>query len=184
MIGVLNDNISWMAYNTLLAVIPVFLGWLLYYIKSALFKAVLFIAWLLFVPNTIYLFTDIIHLNNDLRLVGFWGGLLVIAQYFLLLAAGFLTFIVSLYPVEKLLRVPSYIIGLNFLIGFGMVLGRVYRFNSWDVIWGLEDIILTMGNLILSPKMLSLALLFGLFANFLYFLFRKEVVRYIDRVKT
>lgn len=174
-----------MTFNILLALIPVLLGWLIYYIKSKYVKAVLFVAWVLFVPNTIYIFTDIIHLIKDIRRVDMLGFVVILLQYSTLLIAGFLTFIFSLYPIERMLRkknkkrherrANNLLIGINFLIGFGIVLGRVYRLNSWDIFGETERLIYATVQVLSSPSMIMLVILFGLFANLVYFLFKARV---------
>jgi len=174
-----------MTYNILLALIPVFLGWLIYYVKSKYIKVILFIAWVLFVPNTIYIFTDIIHLIKDMRQVDALGAVIILLQYSALLITGFLTFIFSLYPIERVLskknkkkkkrNVYNFLIGINFLIGFGIVLGRVYRLNSWDIFGETERLTYASLQVLSSPSMLLLVILFGLFANLVYFLFKARV---------
>ncbi len=171
-----------MVYNILLALIPVLLVRLFYKAKNPFMKVIFFAGWLFFIPNTIYLFTDILHLMDQINEVDYFGAAVLTAQYAVLFIAGFLTYILSMYPVEKKLKLsPSIIAGINFLIGFGVVLGRVYRLNSWDIIIEIENVIRTAVQIISSPEMILLAILFGLFANFMYFLFRKKVVKYASK---
>lgn len=176
MLNLLLDNIDWMTFNILLALIPVLLGWMFYVVKPKILKALLFIFWLLFVPNTFYIFIDITHLSRDLRLVDGLGSILIIIQYTLLMIAGLLTFILSLYPVDKIIKSPRFIIFINFLIGFGMVLGRVHRLNSWDVLFSIGNVARAAVEVFLSSKMLLLAILFGIFANIIYFLSKKKPI--------
>lgn len=145
---------------------------------------ILFLGWLFFIPNTIYLFTDILHFMDQINEVDYFGAIILTAQYAILFIAGLLTYILSMYPIENKLRLsPSMIIGINFLIGFGVVLGRVYRLNSWDIITEIESVINTILQVISSPEMVLLAILFGLFANFMYFLFRKMIIKYVSKIK-
>ncbi len=179
MYEILNHNFTWMTFNILLALIPVFLGWLFYTEKNKILKIFIFIAWLLFVPNTIYVFTDILHFIRIIDKVTPFLAVIIVFQYTVLFIVGFITYIFSLYPIEKMLRHPGLIIGINFLIGFGIVLGRVHRVNSWDMIVSLEKVGSAAIEILTSPSMISLTILFGLFANFLYFLFKKQTVKYI-----
>lgn len=181
---IINENFSWMAYNILLAFIPVLLAQLFLEIKNPIMKAIIFIGWFFFVPNTIYLFTDILHFLRQIDGLNFFDTLVLMTQYAVLIIAGFLTYILSMYPIEKKLKLShSVIIIINLLIGFGVVLGRVYRLNSWDVIIALEKVIYTTIQTITSPEMVLLAVLFGLFANFMYFLFRRKTVKYVFKLK-
>lgn len=172
MLDIFYENYLWMTYNILLALIPVLLGWLVFEAKNKSLKIILFAAWLLFVPNTIYIFTDILHLPGDIYHVGLFGGILLILQYTILLITGFFAFIYSLYPVDKVFKSAKFIIILNFLIGFGVVLGRVHRLNSWDAVVSFGKLIRAATDVIRSFDMIALSILFGLLANFIYFLYR------------
>lgn len=195
---ILAKNTPWMLYNLSLAVIPVFLGWWMLYVKNSLMKLVLFGVWLSFVPNTIYIFTDIIHILKDAARVNSFFELFVISmQYTGLLTAGFITYILALYPVDRLIRAITQgknkkhkkheksrlnvIIILNFLIGVGIVLGRVYRLNSWDILMEIEKVIVSTLSLFTTPSMIVLSLFFGIVANFVYFGFKKKIVNLILR---
>ncbi len=106
-----------------------------------------------------------------------------------LLFAGFLTYILSLYPIEKMLtkkykksreiNVTTLIIGINFIIGIGVVLGRIYRLNTWDMIVNVKTVASAIIEIMSTPALLTITILLGLFANFLYFLFKKNTIKYI-----
>jgi uncharacterized membrane protein len=100
---------------------------------------------------------------------------------------GLLTFIVALYPFERLLRKgknnrkswhAGIIIGLNFLVGLGIVLGRVHRLNSWDFVVEIDTVISSIIETLTTPHLLLLVLLFGIFSNFTYFLFKDQIAKY------
>jgi len=94
-------------------------------------------AWLVFLPNAHYIFTDLIHLTNRLYF-SFWVDLAIILSCaFTGLVLGF----VSLYLMQSLVtqcygRVVGWVFvaGVAGLSSFGIYLGRFLRFNSWDVI--------------------------------------------------
>src|SRR5688500_5180777 len=71
--GILMHNISWMAFNIALALIPVILGLLMFYIKWKPLRLLISIIWLSFLPNTLYLLTDLMHISNDWEKVGYIG---------------------------------------------------------------------------------------------------------------
>jgi uncharacterized membrane protein len=184
---IIAHNVSWMMYNSLLAVIPVLLGWYLYSAKSKGVQGVLFVVWLLFLPNTVYIFTDIIHFFRHIRLVPFPETIFLMLQYIVFFVVGLLTFIVALYPFERLLRKgknnrkswhAGIIIGLNFLVGLGIVLGRVHRLNSWDFVVEIDTVISSIIETLTTPHLLLLVLLFGIFSNFTYFLFKDQIAKY------
>ena len=95
------------------------------------------VGWLIFFPNAPYIFTDLIHLSSRYR-GHFWTELVLI-----LLCAwtGLLVGFVSLYLMHGVVArrlgklggwvFIAWIAGLS---GCGIYLGRVLRWNSWDVL--------------------------------------------------
>ena len=93
--------------------------------------------WLLFIPNTFYILTDFTHVHfksvfqfgldilifTSFSLAGFYAGLLSFNQIHQLTIAKYGRKIGNLF-----------IIFISFLSAFGIYLGRVLRFNSWDII--------------------------------------------------
>lgn len=180
--SIFGGNFPWMIYNILLAIIPVLLARVFYKVRKPFLKVIFFVVWLFFIPNTIYLFTDVLHFMDQINGLDYFGSLVLAAQYAGLFIAGFLTYILSMYPIERKLRLSTaMIVGINFIIGFGVVIGRVHRLNSWDVIFQAEKVFNAALETTTSFDMFALAILFGLFANFMYFLFRKKVVKYVSK---
>ena len=95
------------------------------------------LAWLLFFPNAPYIFTDVIHVFRG-SFSHFWSDLTLIYIFGLTgLVVGFL----SLYVMHSLARRTwgqwrgwLFVLVVCALSGFGIYLGRVLRFNSWDVL--------------------------------------------------
>ncbi|HUQ85895.1 MAG TPA: DUF1361 domain-containing protein [Candidatus Limnocylindrales bacterium] len=181
-------NFVWMSFNIFLAILPIVLGWIFLFTKNKYLKTIIGFFWLIFLPNSIYLFTDLINLMRQWILVGPFERLVFIFQYSVLIIVGFVTSILALYPLEKFLNTldwvkknggtDRYLIVLNFIIGFGITLGRTERVNSWEIIADPISIVYSTFNIITKPELIILTILFGLFANFFYFLFRKSVVNY------
>ncbi|MDB6066110.1 MAG: hypothetical protein JWR26_2318 [Pedosphaera sp.] len=93
--------------------------------------------WLLFFPNAPYIFTDLIHLNTWFR-DHYWVDLTLIL---LVALTGFLLGFISLYLMQSMVadrvgRAASwlFILVVAGLSGFGIYLGRILRWNSWDVL--------------------------------------------------
>jgi uncharacterized membrane protein len=92
--------------------------------------------WLLFFPNAPYIVTD-------LKYVGGSGGVPVLYDVLLLSAAawtGLLLGLTSLFLVHAVARrllgaanAWALVVGVLALSSFGIYLGRVQRWNSWDV---------------------------------------------------
>lgn len=128
--------------------------------------------WLLFLPNSFYILTDFEHLSR-FPTVPFWFDLILLSSFAI---TGIFTGLLSLLQVEKIisshfspkLKVP-FIAGILYLSGFGVYLGRYYRFNSWDVLN--EPIALLNGIIkgLTTADAQNFTLGFGTFLLVLYF---------------
>ncbi len=183
---ILNYNAFWMTLNVSLALIAVVFGWLMYLTKNSLIKILLFGFWLLFIPNTIYILTDVMHIPKQLSaLPGIIEKLLLLFQYTLLLIIAVMSFVIALYPLEKLIILhkstrkyaPVLIFLVNFIIAFGVVMGRMQRTNSWEVFTNLQKVIYDTIYVLTSTQQLLFVLFFGVLGNVLYFLLRKKVLQ-------
>jgi uncharacterized membrane protein len=110
--------------------------------------------WLLFLPNAPYILTDLVHLNSD-GSKQYWydlGMLLSCAGTGLLLGYS------SLFQVHKLLEERF---GTRFgwtaaavallASGYGVYLGRIQRWNSWDIITSPRDLFGAIAETALNP---------------------------------
>ncbi|MFI5148680.1 MAG: DUF1361 domain-containing protein [Bacteroidia bacterium] len=124
-----------------------FLAWLPYLISTAFaelpflhnrFKALLlFLCWLLFLPNSPYILTDLVHLTARQGIPIWFDALLIVMFAW----TGLLLGLKSIAIVHAYLRSSfSLFISrsmLAFVIlscSFGIYVGRVLRWNSWDLI--------------------------------------------------
>lgn len=174
-------NLSWMGFNILLALIPLIAGWLLIKTQQKVLKVVFALIWFIFLPNTLYILTDLLHIFRQWHRLHYPGQIALALQYTTLELIGITTFILALYPVEKMLLysrwpkkkalVPLVIIATNFFIGLGIVLGRVQRINSWDTFIDAPKVLGASLRTLSSGELLLLVLFFGLFANLCYFSF-------------
>ena len=181
---ILLNNISWMGWNVILALIPPIFGWLLFITRQKVLKVIFALIWFLFLPNTLYLITDLPHIIWQWHQMHHAGQIVLALQYITLVLIGLITFLLALYPVEKaLLRsswlkkkslVSLFIIMTNFLLGLGIVLGRVQRINSWDVIVDIPKVIGASLSIFNSLELILFVLFFGVFANVYYFIWRKS----------
>lgn len=179
-------NSIWMTYNLCLGLIAVIAGWLA--IKNPHFwlRIVLSSVWLLFMPNTLYILTDLIHLIKQLNMVGDGIKNLLVLQYELLILLAIMFFICGLYPFEefltKILKGRKYLIlGLiiiNFLIGFGVALGRIEGVNSWEVITYTKRVVEGGIRVVTSFRSIMLAIFFGILGNIIYFSLKTRVLKY------
>ncbi len=132
---------SFLAWNLFLAYIPFLLSnWLSRHVevlKNRIKLIFLVLLWLLFMPNSFYILTDLFHLQN----MGNghpWFDLTLILSF---AWNGILFGILSIRKMEMLLKAAKgkFISGLiifmvMWLNAFGIYLGRFLRFNSWDVL--------------------------------------------------
>jgi len=118
----------------------------------------LFGLWLLFLPNAPYLLTDFIHLRDNTT-AQIWFDTTLLAIYAL---TGYMLAIVSLAIMHRLVRDALgwgagwiFAIASLVLAGVGIHLGRVQRYNSWDVATHpralLEDILVPLVHPLMHP---------------------------------
>ncbi len=186
---VLSFNAQWMLWNAILAVLPVAFAYLYFKADHGFYKIVLAVLWLLFFPNALYIVSDMEHVIWQWPLASFGERLLLLVQYLHLEVIGLLAYICGMYAFEKELRhrfkkrhrkfVSTSIIALNFIIGFAIVMGKVERVNSWDVFSATDTVISAAFNVLSSDELTIVSIMFGLFGNFFYFLFRDPVIRFI-----
>lgn len=123
-----------------------FLGWIPFQLsitllqhgnKSRIYRYVLLTMWLLFFPNSLYIITDLIHLDESRGDAPVWYDAILLFTSSL---TGLVMAFISLYQVEIFLRsvvtkkhVNKLIIAAIFLGSFGVYVGRFLRWNSWDI---------------------------------------------------
>lgn len=167
--------LMFLIWNLFLAVIPFLLT---SYLKTRKlfenkFKNGLILSiWLLFLPNSFYIITDFVHLSLS-NSYTFWYDLLLISSYSTL---GFLLGIISLQDFENLLSdklnasICSFLVfGISILSGFGIYLGRILRYNSWDILKNPIALFTDLVEIFITMKSIGFSILFG---TFIYFIFR------------
>lgn len=127
---------AFLVWNLFLAFIPLMLSWYLKRNQHWALTAVMLFIWLLFLPNAPYLITDIIHLRPRHNIPLWFDGMLLFCFAF---AGNWM----GLRSMERWLSffrlsadsvyVVTGLFSLGGLVGFGIFLGRVLRFNSWDL---------------------------------------------------
>ena len=146
------------AWNLLLAWIPFALALVVYERARAGASTPLLLAlsllWLLFLPNAPYIVTDLKH-------VGVGGGVPVLYDVLLLSAAawtGLLLGLTSLFLMHGVARrligavnAWAFVVGVLALSSFGIYLGRVQRWNSWDVFVRPGSLLGQIGSGLLDP---------------------------------
>lgn len=180
------ENLSWMSFNLFLALLGVVFAWFFYYSRKPFFSFIFFILWVLFIPNTIYLITDLQHLPVQWIKVDLLPKLILLIEYIGLAIIGIITFIVSMYPVDKvfsefhLKKKPEakfmILVFVNLFISFALVLGKYQRTHSWYVFSDFPKVSSDVTIILKTPELLATVLFLGLVINLTYFGFKHIVL--------
>jgi uncharacterized membrane protein len=110
--------------------------------------------WLLFFPNSLYIFTDFIHLGKYPDLIHL--EIIVVSTMAIAgMIAGFasLELIQSYWARHYHAKKAWLLVSVSmFLWVFGVFIGRFQRFNSWDIVHDPLSIIREIGSLLLHPN--------------------------------
>lgn len=187
--GILAFNTVWMLWNIILACIGLLFGWLMVRSPSLKVKMVFGFFWLLFVPNAIYIVTDVIHIPVQVAKIDALLIIPLLLQYVILEIVGITTFVVSMYFFEVTLKLKQFrlsksfiillLIATNFVIGFGVVVGRVQRTNSWDVFLNPGRVIEDAYNIVINPNLFIFTIVMGILGNLVYFFLKNPVIHRI-----
>lgn len=178
------SNLEWMSFNVFLAMIAVVFGWLMKETHSRILKVLFGIIWIVFLPNTLYILTDVTHFFGDIYEVSGITDVLLIFQYITLFTIAITTYFAALYPGEKVL-IPKrnkklrtvFIIGINILIGYGVTLGRFERTNSWYIITRIPRVIHDGITVLMTPELLFLSAVFTTIGIVTYFVMRNLAIK-------
>lgn len=171
-----SDGLSYifLAWNLFLALIP---WWISNYLKqkeSLQLKYFPLIGmWLLFIPNSPYILTDLFHLRPRPYLP-LWFDLVLVLSFALI---GMIVFLKSLKDMLTLLK--GYVNPMLFtlvtpvifwLISFGLYLGRYLRFNSWNVVNHPFQLMRQSFDILFEKDTIGFTLIFSVFMWFLYYI--------------
>jgi uncharacterized membrane protein len=116
--------------------------------------ATLFICWLLFLPNSYYIITDLFHLRQHVS-IPLWYDLALIFSF---AWNGLLMGVLSVRQMEKMVEKKWniktgvwFLYPIMLLNAFGIYLGRYLRFNSWDVVTNPSNLIDEIKYLLVHP---------------------------------
>ncbi|HET9825734.1 MAG TPA: DUF1361 domain-containing protein [Chitinophagaceae bacterium] len=175
---------AFLAWNLFLAYIPLFLSnWLGKHpeVVSNKLKLVLAIAlWMLFMPNSFYIVTDLFHLQNGHNRNP-WFDLTLILSF---AWNGILYGIISIGKMEILLKktrgrvLSTFVICLvMWLNAVGVYIGRFLRFNSWDVVVNPVPLFDDLADMLSNPydykHAWAMSVCFSLFMIIMYYTTKK-----------
>lgn len=159
----LHDSMPWMTWNLFLALVPLGLSVWLFRLaptRSTVWWIGVF-AFIAFLPNAPYVVTDLIHLVHELRddrslLI---STLVVIPKYLLFVFVGFEAYVLSLINVGHYLKrqglgstILQVELALHGLSAIGVYLGRIERFNSWDLVTRPNHVIRSVAENLLDER--------------------------------
>jgi len=174
----------WLNWNLFLAFVPYLISrytmrrpeW----IENNLKFMLLFIVWLVFIPNSFYIITDLFHLGKRLP-VPLWFDLALILSF---VWNGLLLGILSVRQMEKIIEAKFnlrkewlFVYPLMLLTALGIYVGRYLRYNSWDIISNpfqlLSDLIYLVAHPIRNRFDWSMILCYSVFMTLLYLSIKK-----------
>ncbi len=174
-------------WNLFLAWIPLMLSTgLVYYLKQNRWVSwqgiTLTILWLLFLPNSFYLATDLIHLGT----VGSDTILYYVVLLFSFAVNGMILGYTSLYQVHKQLakRLRSnaahyWTAAILLLCSFAIYLGRYLRWSTWDIVANPAGVLFDVSDRVINPvshgQTFQITALFFVLLGSLYVLFWRMV---------
>ncbi len=159
-------------FSTILMIYPRLqqnkLGWVL-----------LISSWLLFFPNSLYILTDLFHLQIETEMPKWFDLCLILSFAWTGLMFGFM----SLWDIEKILGglitrklLPVVSLCLLFLGSFGVYMGRYLRWNSWDILTEPFNMFYDISDRVLNPfhhkGTWGMTLFMFIFLSMIYWSFR------------
>lgn len=181
--GIIIFNSAWMAYNSLLALLPVLFAVIAFKQKRSFpLRLLFFFLWILFLPNTTYLLTDITHFFNQSYLVPSLYLVLLIAEYTLLFSVGIFTFFASLHFFEEYVHKHSHnkvwspvvaVFAVNLLISIGVMMGRIQRTNSWEIVTNPVRVLSDLSYVLQTESILLFIFPFWILLTALYYILKR-----------
>jgi len=162
-----------LAWNLFLACIPLALSRTAVSMNrrgaSSLAQGTLFCFWLLFLPNAPYIITDLVHVVPPTGIRSWYDTGTVLSCA----AAGLLMGYLSLRDIQQLVEdrlgnaVGWWVVSAaSMLSGFGVYLGRVMRWNSWDAVTNPVAFFSSLADLLVNARSqlhtYAMTFLFGL----------------------
>jgi len=150
-----------LVWNLFLAYVPYFITQQLQrkpqWVRKKFVFFSLSVVWLLCVPNSFYIITDLFHLGDHWNdyLAPQWYDLVMILSY---AWNGLLLGILSVRQMEKIherfypgRNTLLFLYPVMWLNAFGVYVGRYLRFNSWDIITNPFELLRDIAGLLLHP---------------------------------
>ena len=147
-----------MIWNLFLAYVPYAIStWLAERQAKAGIRIIALLLWLLFIPNSFYMLTDLYHLADGHRntQVPEWFDLSLILSF---AWNGLLLGVLSIRHIERLFipgasifREWLFLYPIMWLNALGVYVGRYLRYNSWDIFLNPFQLLADISGMIVHP---------------------------------
>lgn len=158
MLSAQTDRYNFLLWNLFLAYVPLLLAFKFWkrLPANAWLKPVnilLLLGWFAFLPNSFYLASDLIHLNDTGEISKLFDGTMLLSFIFNGFAAGFLSvYLVHTELLRRFGRRAHLAIGAVFMAcGFAVYLGRYMRWNSWDILTNPVGVLFDVSERVFNP---------------------------------
>jgi uncharacterized membrane protein len=168
-----------LVWNTFLGIIPLLISSYIHFTGELLSKTklvMLLLIWLVFLPNSFYIITDVVHLPKSSKHL-FWLDATIILSCAI---TGFYAGFISINQISQVVQLKYaikiqqwHLLLIAILSGFGIYIGRILRFNSWDIILQPSYFIKTLFQQIIDLKPVLFSIHFGLFIYLTLYCFKK-----------
>lgn len=163
-----DGSFDFLPWNLFLAVIPAIAAMIVERAHNRGIGAVMFLVWLLFLPNAPYILTDFVHLAPHPQ-VPLWFDIALLSSAS---ATGLLLGYTSVVDVQTAVarrfgKLAGWCIAIGALLlsGFGIYLGRFLRWNSWDPLANpdglFEEIARKTWNPVAHPRTIAVTFVYG-----------------------
>lgn len=161
--GALANNsteFAYLSWNLFLAWLPLlFALWLERTVQRKLWSSwqalLLTILWVAFLPNSFYMITDYVHVQDVLR-VDLLYDIIMFTSFILNgILLGYLSLHVVHHQLEQRLskRTSSLLVAIVLAVSsFAIYVGRDLRWNTWDILANPAGILVDVSNRVLSPR--------------------------------
>jgi uncharacterized membrane protein len=159
-------------------------GW----IENKIRFILIFCLWLLFIPNSFYILTDLYHLELS-KDSPRWFDLTLIFSFAWI---GMLLGILAVSKMETVFRIflkkrniLLFIYPVMWLIAWGIYIGRYLRFNSWDIITNPFSLFGDIAEMFLNPFQYTYAwgmiFCFSVFITLVYLTIKKISISFSEK---
>lgn len=170
----------YLIWNLLLACVPLVLSiWLAYRLRTQRWlrweNIALTVGWLVFLPNSFYLMTDLIHLTATGEINILFDAVMFGSFIFNAYVAGYLSVLFVHRRLERSIgegKSMLAILGVFLLCGVAIYMGRVLRWNSWDLVMNPAGVLFDVSEGVVNPlaaaQMIFVTSLFTLCISVVY----------------